>query len=619
MLEKQLTQEREFTKEELEMQAKVKEFQKALAERDYVAVHRSLNETLQAIEPLNFWLPYKDLTKLLIKRCIPCELSSLSEKEIKYLVEISNMLGDKEAPLGLQTVKEVYTELEELKADRTSGIAEGLRAKPLDAESLREILMPADIEKRIAEFRTRQYDYKAEGKGFWTSWETISDISASGLENIVASGVNSELTSKYLETFMGENLYTNVFQCGDPKLLAHLTKVFELYFRLKQHEGMPVEDMPGFVERRMYEYIEKKGDVRAWRGVKEFTMMHISNEFKKSKFLGANWREYDTNQRCLDWIFEFADKGNLEKMAYINDVAGMCCRGFGELTSRIFEDSVLDFTRKYVREGKIDEELGRKIFLIASSVKTNSDVRTQLSQPFTHKAIMDATEKHIPFAVGLHLFLYKPERDVNDPMISLIMSITEEKNKTPYLDHEANESREHAEARLEKNGCFEGFEFMKDAEEAYSRAVRNGRYISPVNECNTSLENIAKLEEEARTKINELKQKRKATDYIFVRKNRFFMADDKKQAVAYVGNPRGFEAFGSLLGYWTSCRGHYNPEKDQPERHVVIEFEDKKRKKETNEKILADLFIYSGKGYKFPLRLTKADTQKEERILLELV
>jgi hypothetical protein len=622
MLEEQLAQARTFTREELAMQTKVNAFHRGLAERNHQTVQQSLNEVLGSIDPLNYWLPYKELTKLLIGRCTPEELASFSDGEVKYLVDSSAMLGDKEAPLGLHTVQEIYTKLEELKGDRNSRTVDGLRSRPMESSLLRDILIPSDIDSRIKEFRTRQYekhDKKAEGKGFWTAWETLSDLSGQGLEHIIASGVNSELTSQYLETFMGENLYTNVFQCGDKDLLAHLTKVFELYFRQRQKEGMNVAEMPDFIERRMQEYIAKQGDVRAWKGVKEFTMMHISNEFAERGFLGANWRRYDPNQRCLDWIFEFADAGDFEKVAYVNGVAGFCCRGFEGLTTKLFHDSVLEFTRKYVRDGQIDADLGRKILLITSSIRTNADLRTQLSQPFTHKAVMDATQKGIPFAVGLHTFLYKEKSGIDNPMVSLIMGIAAERNKTPYLDHEAKESREHAEARLEQAGCFDGFDYTADAEATYLKAVREGRYISPINECNTSVEDIQRLGEEARTRIQGLRTQRKGTDYLYVRDGQFFMLTGSEQPRIFVGNPRNFGSFASLLGYWANSMSQYNPKKESPERHVVMEFEDKERRDDTNIKIREGLYGLVRGDYQFHFRLPKADTMRDERVLWELV
>ena len=619
MLEEQLMQERIFGKEELEMQSKVRAFHKGLAERDFSTIQQSLNEALQSIEPLNYWLPYKDLVKLLIERCTPDELVSFSEDEVKYLVESSTMLGDKEAPLGLHTVQEVYTKLEELKADKNSKTVDVLKSKPMDAKSLRVILMPSDAKTRIREFRASQYDQKADGKGFWTSWETMADISSVGLENIVASGIDSFFTCKYLETFMGENLYTNVFQCEmDRGLLAHLTRVFELYFRLRQHEGMPVEDMPNFIERKMYEYIEKQGDVGSWKGVKEFTMMHISNKFAEREFLNANWRRYDPNQRCLDWIFEFTDQGDFNKVAYIDDIASSCCNGFKYLTTELFHNSVLEFTRKYIREGQIDEKLGRRIFLIASSIRTDADLRTQLSQPFTHRAIMDATKKNVPFAVGLYALLYKEGSGIDNPMVSMMMEVVADRNKTPYLDREANEPREHAEARLEQAGCFDGFDYIADAKKTYLKAVREGRYISPVNECNTSLEDIKRLNKEARTKIKCLREQRRCTDYVYVKTDRFFIFDEGEPRI-FVGNPRDFGAFACLLGYQPDCMSQYNPKKDRPKRRIVIEFEDKKRKDATNREIQHNWYGLARGNYKFTFELTRADSMEYEKVLWKLI
>ena len=86
--EEQATQERTFSLEEQKMQAEVEEFQKNLRARDYMKIQDSLDVILQSIEPLNFWLPYKDLAKLLIARCTPEELTSFSGAEVVYLIEV---------------------------------------------------------------------------------------------------------------------------------------------------------------------------------------------------------------------------------------------------------------------------------------------------------------------------------------------------------------------------------------------------------------------------------------------------------------------------------------------------------------------------------------------------
>ena len=117
-------------------------------------------------------------------------------------------------------------------------------------------------------------------------------------------------------------------------------------------------------------------------------------------------------------------------------------------------------------------------------------------------------------------------------------------------------------------------DYITSAPDEFAALLENGSYLSPINECNTSLDDIAKFTLEARSEMLARRNQHECTDYVFLRDNVFFMFLRGEEPKVYVGNPQSFNDFAPLLGYSTISRGLFDQEKVSPERHIVIEFQD---------------------------------------------
>lgn len=592
------------TRQETQMKELVNEYHGALDRRSFLKIKQSLENIKENIEPLNYWLPYKDLTSMLMTRFNVKEVREFSEDEVNYLKKLGDKLWDKDSDVGLGTVKKFYSSLEDLKAERQANNVSILEEKLMDERLLEQILFPKDYERKINEFRYRDGGNKGS-KGFWSSWDKLSEMavkSNGALDNILNSGINSEKAEKYVETFMGQVLYTNVFQCnmGDDEIKNHFTNAFRLYFALKEKEGMKKEDMPKRIEEKIQEYIDKNGDVGSWKGVKEFALMHVSREFAKEKFMGAKWKNYNSDRQCVKWFTDYAEKGNFEKAKYIEDIASSCGNfEFRNILGKKANSIVHSFTKKFVRNNRIDKKLGNRLNYINKLLgREIGNFELQLSQPFTYFAIMAAANKGHEFAKEIIEDLSDNEMGMfGDGMMSHLIQHKAEMESTPFLDYPAGENEYDIVKRLQKSGCFEEKNFVNKALEKFNKAIRKGNYFSIVNECNTTLEEIEALNEKARTEIKTKKEEIPEHDnydvVVYVTEPYMYVYPKDKEPAVFIGMPKdlGFLMHAVGMPSIISSGGF----KDEPEFYSrnLFKFEDEDRKENLDKRIMSDFMTHS--------------------------
>ncbi len=614
--------EKEFTEQEIEMQRLVGNFQQVLRNREFPQVKESLQVIRENLEPLNYWLPYKDLTDLLISKCSNKEIKLISPEEVDYLIELSKKLVDKDSEVGLQTIPEFYSKLETLKAERGMGRLGRLKTEVIKSEELEAIVMPSNADEKIREYRSRSDSRDEEVKGIWSAWEELSSLAENSqtLENMARSGVTADLTGKYLDKFMKFNLFSNVFQCNmSLGMLDHITDVFKLHFRLKQTEGVSTAEMPAQLEQQLYDALDNQGRSCGWPGTREFAIMDVSTKLAKAKFLGAEWKSYEPDKQCLEWVIDFDKKGETAKAEYVSGIANGCGTDFGMMVYDLANRAILDFTKSYIRDGVIDSENGELLWIAQAYSRNDFDIG--LSQPSTYRAIIHASERGHKFAIDLVGLMDQRLTEEDAAMLGTMVDIHASSNETPYVDHIANEPREHLEHRTVCHVEQTCTEYLTQAPDVFRRALEDGSYISPVNECNSSVSDMEKLEQVAEEEIRALREQREGTDYIYVTNDVFFVFnrnDDKPQV--YVGNPNNFRTFASLIGYDPSIISNYNPDKQIPERQLVIEFEDQSRRDKALKEITEGSFTHQPKDYKFHFSLRGGgDPGKTEDISWELV
>ncbi|MBS3142329.1 hypothetical protein J4464_02990 [Candidatus Woesearchaeota archaeon] len=565
-----------FTPEEKHMQEIVKSFQTGLSARDFNTASAALDAIDEQMEPLGYWLPYKDLAKLIRERCTLDEMPLLSPDELLYLTQLSAKLGDMNSDVGLGTNAEAYHRFEDLRGKREGGRITTLATATLPCEVLDDLLLPPDLAEQIPGYKTRRDERHNAREGIWSAWEGAEKLSEGSLENLVASGLTSAKVETYLNTFMTLNLYSNLFQANmDNDMLAHLTGIFKLLYRMKVHEGIPAEQIPHLLSQHIEYYVEEKSHGRleydGGEGTRVFMMMHASNQLAEDNFLGLSWQRYDPTQQCMDWILDAGKLEDEEKAFYVSRIARDCTADFQNRAAALVHSTIIDFTRSFVRQGVIDEARG-ELLMIAQRY-FNDDYRKEFIQPFTYKAIVTAAEKGHAFAQSLIQALTPDDDEFSDGLMGIMVDVIARSKAAPFSDH-PTETRGSVEycARNLRDIALAG-DYAHTAIEEFMEALDQGQYVAPMNECNTSLEEMRVLSTELATTMLERRGHHTCTDYMYVRDNTAFLylRDGSQQVI--VGNPQHFGTFAALLGYWGNCVSQYDPGKEQPERHVIIEFD----------------------------------------------
>jgi hypothetical protein len=347
--------------------------------------------------------------------------------------------------------------------------------------------------------------------------------------------------------------------------------------------------------------------------------MDVSSKLSQEKYLGINWKTFNKKEFMVNKILTLAEKGEIEesKHLYQESKYPMNLDGFAE---QLLAPAVLEFTKEFVRKNTINQKKLNKINYLYNL--SDSEAELILSQPNTYLALEYAAKQNISSAKELINSLNRMPNEWEMDFGMAIVDIVAQSNQTPYTNKKINEDKNELSEKL--IDLYSGF--MDDISKKFKKSLKSGAYISPVNECNMSLEQLSatkKFGKEVVTKIyNDTK-----TDFLFYLKNDIFYIQKPKTRTpeAYVGNPKNWSAFASFLDCWSNCHSFFDPAQTK-ENYVVTIFMDNdhdlaKNTTEMIDRFIKELYVqrslFDTTNGDIPLKLHKSDNTQDNRYLFK--